>query len=583
MPVLTAQSSPTVAEEKKITARVSEKKSARDFQSRRHEDWNDNYQLYRNKVKINRLTQRQAVNIPLMKETIKTLISKIDEAPTIDWQDLGGDEAKEMVFQEMWNADFTRLNMEAIDVQDKKTVLLYGRAFKKLDWGKDGVEVKALDIFDIVVDPLTDPLDLETARFVIHQNIFRSLKDVLADDRYTAKGRGKLKTFLTSDEGVVQSGLNRKQYEEKTRRLRQSDDGETTFNFDSDIAAGEVIVNITEHISNVWSARRKKFVKHVIVYADDMIELMDIPLKKLLGIDFYPYVSWGDDVETNDFWSDGPADLVRTPNKVVNVWFSQLIENRTLSNFQMHWYDATAENYEPQTYEPGAGRMLPAPGSPKDTIMPVEINGLDETMTSIDFIIRLIERGTAATSIEKGVSEKKQITLGEVETLVGKAMERTLSMAKFYKRSWEELAIKWYSLTDANDKGVRTLYKMSANGKLWPRKVTPTNWKSKEGYRPTVRSLLEQEEENTKSIQRFMFVRSQFPNNPALNRISQKRALELLKLTPEELRQITADQEQVDETVQLQQQVAAEQGQEGGEQAQGLQQSLNELNILQNT
>ena len=64
-----------------------EKKAAIELQERKHDDWNDNYELYRNKVRINRLTQRQAVNIPLMKETVKTLLSKIDDPPEVDWKE----------------------------------------------------------------------------------------------------------------------------------------------------------------------------------------------------------------------------------------------------------------------------------------------------------------------------------------------------------------------------------------------------------------------------------------------------------------------------------------------------------------
>src|SRR3989344_4054815 len=82
---------------------VAEKTAANELQKRKHEDWNDNYWLYRNKVKTNRLTQRQAVNIPLMKETIKTLLSKIDDPPTVEWKERGGDEQKELFYQEIWN------------------------------------------------------------------------------------------------------------------------------------------------------------------------------------------------------------------------------------------------------------------------------------------------------------------------------------------------------------------------------------------------------------------------------------------------------------------------------------------------
>ena len=80
----------------------AELKSARETQIRKHDDWNENYELYRNKVKTNRLTQRQSVNIPLMKETIKTQLAHMDESPSIDWKELGGDEQKELIYQEVW-------------------------------------------------------------------------------------------------------------------------------------------------------------------------------------------------------------------------------------------------------------------------------------------------------------------------------------------------------------------------------------------------------------------------------------------------------------------------------------------------
>ena len=68
-----------------------------------------------------------------------------------------------------------------------------------------------------------------------------------------------------------------------------------------------------------------------------------------------------------------------------------------------------------------------------------------------------------------------------------------------------------------------------------------------------VRSTSEQEMETTKAIQKFQFVMSQFPNNPALRRIAQKRELELLDLTPEELRQVEESEKQAEQLA-LQQQ-----------------------------
>lgn len=540
-----------------IMQRTKEKEIARSYQERRHIDWNDNYELNRNKTKTNRLTQRQAVNIPLMKETVKTTLSKIDDPPTVDFKEKNGDEYKELIVQEMWNDDYERLNLEGVDLQDKKTVLLSGRSFKKLNWNKDGFQVTTPDIFDIIIDPLVDPLDIETARFIIHQNIFRSLLDVMADGRYHAAGKKELEKYLHSKQGTVQSGKNMEEYRKKNERLIAMGVKESDIPL---FAGGDVILSLSEHICSVWNNSKKAFERRVIIYADDMVELYNETLQECLGVDFFPYVSWGDDLETNDFWSDGIADLVRTPNKVLNVWFSQMVENRTLRNFQMHWYDSTTEDYQPTQYEPGPGVMLPAPGDPNKTIMPVDIQGLDETMNAINFLTQIVERGTAATSIDKGVQEGPRTTLGEVEILVGKAMERTQSMAKFYRRSWQELAMKWYGLMEANQTSKRKLYKQGAGGKLWPKMVYPKDWKSEFGFQAFVRSSSEQEQEKTKGIQRLMFVKGMFPNNGALNRLTQKRSLELLDLTPAELREIEEDEKKSQEMLQ-QQQVAVQAGQ----------------------
>lgn len=538
---------------------ATEKKSAIQFVERRYSDWDENYELNRNKVKTNRLTQRQAVNIPLMKETLKTLLSKIDEPPMVDWKELGGDKDKELVFQEIWNADYERLNMEAIDIQDKKTVLLYGRSFKKLNWIDDQIDIRALDIYDVIVDPLTDPLDLETARFVIHQNIFRSLRDILANDRYTQKGKDALKVWLTSQDAIVQTSSNKEELEKKNERLKSMGVDDESFAL---FSGGDVVINLTEHYTNVWNTSKKAFERRVIVYAQDSIELLNETLMDLIGVDFWPFSTWGDDIETQDFWSDAVADLVRVPNKIVNIWFSQLVENRTLRNFQMHWYDATVEGYQPQTYEPGPGRMLPAPGDPTKTIKPVEISGLDETLTAIQFLTGVIERGTSATAIEKGEAAPGTQTLGEIEILVGKAQERVIAMAKFYRRSWQDLAMKYYQMLNANESAKRTLYKTGRDGNIWPKTVYDSDWKSKAGYRPEVRSTSEQEQSNTKEIQKFMLIQQRFPNNAALNRIMSRRMLELVDLTPDEIREIEEGEKQAQLTAQQQPMQAQPTGQQ---------------------
>ena len=545
--------------ELKFEKLANERRTAREFQERRHNDWNDNYELYRNKVRTNRLTQRQAVNIPLMKETIKTSLSKIDDPPNVDWKELSGNEIKELVYQEIWNDQFKRKKFEWLDIVDKKNVLLYGISTKKLNLGDDGVEVSVLDTFDVIFDPLMNPIDIETARFIIHQNIFRSLRDILADDRYTTEGKEALKQWALSKDAIIQSAGNKEELEKKNARLVSM--GVDSSEFDK-FSGGDVIVNLCEHYTKVWNTKKKEFEKRVIVYAQDEYELLDETLMDLIGVDFWPFVVWSEDPETNDIYADGIGDLVRTPNKVLNVWFSQQVENRTIQNFQMHWYDATVQGYQPQTYEPGPGRMLPAPGDPNKTIMPVQINGLDETFVAIDFLIQMVQRGSGATATDKGVSEKNQITLGEVQMLVGKAMERSLLMTKFYRGSWYELATKWDKLMQENAPKMLKLFKTDQKGKVYPKTIYPSDWISEFGYEPMVSSSSEQEQEQMKGMQKWQLVLGMFPMNGALRTIAAKRSLELLDLTPQELQQVEEAEEKAQELAQQQAMMAGQPAQQ---------------------
>ena len=532
----------------------AERESAAELQKRKHDDWDDNYLLYRNKVKINRLTQRQAVNIPLMKETIKTLLSKIDDAPNVEWKERNGDMQKELYFQEMWNQHVKNKKVELIDVLDKKNVLLSGFSMRKLNISESGVDPSVLDTYDSLIDPLMNPWDIESARFIIHRNIFRSVRDILADDKYSKKGKDELKIWADTVEGISASTTNKEEYEAKMERLRAMGVDHSQFSL---YAGGDRLINLTEHFSKIWNKKTKKFEKRVVTYAEDTIELSNMTLNEAIGVDFWPFVYWSEDPETNDVYPDSVADLVRTPNKVLNVWFSQLIENRTLKNFQMHWF-LPSSNYQPQTYTPGPGVMLPAPPGDNinNVIKPVEVNGLDDTMLAIEKVTNIVERGTGATSIEKGQGEVGEQTLGEVQILVGKAQERTVGMTKFYRLAWTEYANKWCALMYANAPKVIKLSKENMKGEMFEKTLLKSDWQSEMGYEPIVRSSSEQEADDIKGIQKFMFILSQFPNNQALRKIAQKRMLESVDLTPEELNQVENDK---------QEEVAAQQQAQEGE------------------
>src|SRR5689334_7801592 len=90
------------------------------FQERRHSQWTENYQLFRDKVIVNRLTQRQSINVPFIKGIIKTVMANIDEFPDIEFEELSNDKDKEIIVNELWKDFVVQDKLEIKDIIDKK-------------------------------------------------------------------------------------------------------------------------------------------------------------------------------------------------------------------------------------------------------------------------------------------------------------------------------------------------------------------------------------------------------------------------------------------------------------------------------
>jgi hypothetical protein len=77
-----------IKDEDLISIILEHKESAWNWRERRHNDWTENYLLYRDKVIYNRLTQRQSYNVPLMKSSLKTLLKDVNTPPQLYYKEL---------------------------------------------------------------------------------------------------------------------------------------------------------------------------------------------------------------------------------------------------------------------------------------------------------------------------------------------------------------------------------------------------------------------------------------------------------------------------------------------------------------
>lgn len=512
------------------------------YQERRHPDWRENYSLYRDKVITNRLTQRQSVNVPLMKETIKTLLSKTDEIPDLYFEDKGNDKQKEIFVNEYWKWWFEEDNFEIKDVVDKKQVGLYGRSTMKLNLFDGRPTAEILEPYDWLCDRYADPADIDnTAMYQAHINIFRTISQIEANPMYNKEAVNRLKVQYATTMGLAKSEENVRQMQARNERMQDMG----LWDIDNP-EVGETYVQLAEHHVKLWDDKRKKLLIWVRVTADDEVLFMK-PLEDLFGVNFFLFESWADDVEKTDIFSDGIADIVRTPNKVLNSWFSQMVENRTLRNFGMTFYDATAsEKWIPQTYEPVPWGWYPTAGDPNKVTKRVEIPELSESMDEMEFVIGMVEKATASTATEKGVQEKGDVTLGQVKLMLQSSNERITSVAKFYRISRRKFGEKWVKFLMANEKWIKPveLFKKSYKGNYYKETVSPTDWKSEAGYVCRVVSTSERNQKTMEDVQKLQAVSGMFPENVPLKTILKKKALDLVELSQEEIDEVLAFDEQ---------------------------------------
>ena len=89
--------------------------SDRLFRERRHSQWMLNYELSRDTVIVNRLTQRQSVNVPYMKKTLKTYLTQTNWPVDNQFEDKGNDKQKELYLNEYWTACAERLRFDILE------------------------------------------------------------------------------------------------------------------------------------------------------------------------------------------------------------------------------------------------------------------------------------------------------------------------------------------------------------------------------------------------------------------------------------------------------------------------------------
>jgi len=548
---------PEIEENLELQMLLNIKEEGWNYRLPRHDAWTENYELYRDKVTINRLTQRQSVNLPLMKTTLRTLLKDIDDMPVIEFENLDNDKEAEVFQNEYWKYTLECNNAVIQDIVDKKQDFFFGRTFDswQLEDGKIVFDIE--DPEDLLVSRFSNPYDIDSGRSLIHINVFKPLSSLKANPDYDQNEVAKLEEFFESQLGIIKAKDNENALQQKNKKMADLGVPDT-----DDPVLGETYVQLNLYYvfrdkGEKWRDHKegKEYTSEVeeifhYVEAEEQTILMKKPQEKIIGVTedhywrtHYRYNSWGDDIDKQDFWTDGIADIVRPNNKVLNAWFSQLVENRTLRNFGMHYYDSSlkADGFVPSTFEARPWGWYPVPGKPSDVLQKIDIPDLSESLDEMQYVTDMVDKATGATATQQGSVTANQRTLGEVQLAQNEAKARTQGMSKFYTRVWEQRATKFLKLIEAaQDKlDAVKIYKKGRNtDTLYAREISPKDWMTKAGYRVKVWSQDEKKANDTESLQKLQMLKVEMFDNPKVSEIYKRKLAEYADLKPEEISEI---------------------------------------------
>ena len=532
------------------------KESAFKFRRRRHGDWTTNYLLYRDKVMYNRLTQRQSVNIPLIKSSIQTLLKDVDDPPILYFANLDNNDQAEVYYNAYWDYVSKRNDLILKDIMDKLQVMLYGRSYKFLNIIDGDFTHEVVDPQDVLIDRYVDPSDIDSARFLIREHLYVPLASLKTNPIFDNAAVSRLQDFLGSEAGLIKADQNQLDWVEKMKR----EAGLGVIDAFNPIL-GETYVELNYFFIKEFNETLGEDELKIIITAEDMEVLYSNTLEGHIGEtndhfwrNHYPATSWGNQTERTDWYSDGVADSLRTPNQILNTMFSQMIENRILKNFNMTWFNSslTDEGFLPQTFDPipGGWYPIPVPEGQKmgDVLMPVAVGDLQDNIGEMNFILQIAQQASAATTFQQGVQpEGQQITLGEVQILLTQAQEKVKAMAVYYTAAWEDFGLKYTKMLDAGDDliGETVIHKKGRlTKKNYSKTITPKMWFSKQGYKVEVIMKQDMEAKTGDDLQKLQYAKSLMPTNKKLDTVIKTKALEFADINATEMSEILKEDEQ---------------------------------------
>ena len=367
-------------------------------------EWHANEALLYGK-KPKTLSKRSNIMIQLMAGFEDTLLSKIKQPVFIVYKPKeSADVIKARKVTNLWQleSDVSHEDWEYKDLLVKKLAMVSGRGILKIrSLVPYAHRLDPIDHYDFLVDPLTNGMVLDSARYLGQDNIIKS-KFELENGGYD---KAKVKELINSyaeNNTVIPDNQDR----EKTNRFAV-----IGMNYSDYFQAGDGYYKLLEWYTTVNGTRA--------VFLLDLEKKIIVGKKKLLDVTgilregekpFWPYESWAYYPDLFNFWSPAPMSRVREIFELRNVSLNQMFDNNEAKNKPMRAYDPKIyTNAALLQYSPD--RSIPvAPGrDPEKGLYTLPFPDIIEPQTFNDILEKLAGKITGVTASGAGLSDTEKV------------------------------------------------------------------------------------------------------------------------------------------------------------------------------
>lgn len=491
------------------------------YRNRREQDWRDVDDLYYGKKKKSLVT-RANVHVPKMQGTIDTFVSKIDDAPFLDYEhveegDKPGARRMSAFLKRQMNVD----DWDMVDIVGKKEAALYGRAiFKKFSDSKGGFtdHFELVDALDFVIDPLAGGLFPEQrARHMGQDNIIKSIWDLKDKKQYDQEVVEEMATELKSDGDA----------DNKFRSLQAR---RQALNLTEAVLVSQDSVRLVEWYTHFEGKRW-----YVLFSPEHMKAIRIEKVEDVLGFDEFPFSTWALFPRLSEFWTPGLGELVKEPNIIQNILLSQMLDNNAFRNYGMKAYD-TNRIENPAELTPRPMGKIAVDGDPSKAIKDITFPAISEAIQAYNLVETIFARETGVTNQAKGLPHSKRMSATEFAGLIDEVADRFFTSNRTYKHALRRIAHLYQLGVSANMTKDMAVKIQGASGYDWD-KVSVDD--AKKQYDIIVTSGSEKESERNIMRDRFREYRAANAKNERLNQafLDEKEA-EMVGLKPHEVQRL---------------------------------------------